>query len=218
MIIELTNRQEQIIQLVRENAPITSEQLAEKLSLSRAALRADLTVLTMIGEIEARPKIGYFHNEKVKENDILELMTSVKVSALKSKAAVVFEETIIYDAIVTLFLQDAGTLYVENNNGIFQGVVSRKDIIKIATSGGDLNKMPIGMIMSRMPNIISIHDDDSAYAAVKKIIEYEIDSLPVIEKFLDQEKKEQYKITGKISKTNMTKFLYDLTKNEGEQS
>jgi len=72
--------------------------------------------------------------------------------------------------------------------------------------------MPIGMIMSRMPNIVYVFDNDSAYDAVVKLITHEIDSIPVVEPFKDSDGKEQFKITGKVSKTNMTKLLYDLYK------
>ena len=47
--MNLSSRQEEIINLVKENQPITSEALAERLGVTRAALRADLAVLTMIG-------------------------------------------------------------------------------------------------------------------------------------------------------------------------
>jgi CBS domain-containing protein len=72
--------------------------------------------------------------------------------------------------------------------------------------------MPVGMIMSRMPNIIYILDTESAYDAVVKLITHEIDSLPVVEPYKNDEGKELFKITGKVSKTNMTKLLYDLCK------
>ncbi|HRS20966.1 MAG TPA: transcriptional regulator, partial [Clostridia bacterium] len=53
---------------------------------------------------------------------------------------------------------------------------------------------------------------DSAYDAVVKLITHEIDSIPVVEPFRDSEGKEQFKVTGKVSKTNITKLLYDMCK------
>ena len=47
--MKLSPRQEEIVCLVKENQPITSEAIAEKIGVTRAALRADLAVLTMIG-------------------------------------------------------------------------------------------------------------------------------------------------------------------------
>ena len=67
------------------------------------------------------------------------------------------------------------------SDGFLSGVVSRKDFIKSALGGVDLNKMPIGMIMTRMPNVIYIKEDDDILEAAYKLIDHEIDSLPVVE-------------------------------------
>lgn len=47
--MELTHRQEQIIEIVKENGPITGENIADRLNLTRATLRPDLAILTMAG-------------------------------------------------------------------------------------------------------------------------------------------------------------------------
>ncbi|HZH59292.1 MAG TPA: HTH domain-containing protein, partial [Metabacillus sp.] len=39
--IELNKRQEQIVEIVKANGPITGEQIAEHLKLTRATLRPD---------------------------------------------------------------------------------------------------------------------------------------------------------------------------------
>ena len=209
--IEFTSRQKQIIELVKKHQPITSEQLAAKLNMTRAALRPDLTILTMSDMLEARPKVGYFYSGKFINDIGHDFIKSIKVSDIKSSAVVMDESATVYDSIVMLFLRDVGTIYVQNK-GALSGVVSRKDFIKIAIGSNDIHNMPIGMIMSRMPNVIYVFDNDSAYDAVIKLITHEIDSIPVVEAFKDSEGKEQFKITGKVSKTNMTKLLYDLCK------
>jgi len=211
--IEFTSRQKQIVELVKNNQPITSEQLAAKLNMTRAALRPDLTILTMSDILEARPKVGYFYSGKSVNNIGSDFIKSVKVAEIKSGPVVVDESATVYDAIVMLFLRNVGTIYVQNK-GALTGVVSRKDFIKIAIGNNDIHNMPVGMIMSRMPNIVYALDTDSAYDAVVKLITHEIDSMPVVEPYKDDEGKEQFKITGKISKTNMTKLLYDLCKQQ----
>jgi CBS domain-containing protein len=211
--IEFTSRQKQIIELVKKHQPITSEQLAAKLNMTRAALRPDLTILTMSDMLEARPKVGYFYSGKVMNAIGHDLIKSVKVSEIKSSAVVMDESATVYDSIVMLFLRDTGTIFVQSK-GALSGVVSRKDFIKIAIGGNDMHNMPIGMIMTRMPNIIYILDSDSAYDAVVKLITHEIDSMPVVEPFRDSDGKEQFKVTGKVSKTNMTKLLYDMCKQQ----
>jgi DeoR family transcriptional regulator, catabolite repression regulator len=209
IIIKLTKRQEEIIELVKNNEPITSEKLAEKLSVTRAALRPDLAILTMTGMLEARPKVGYLYSNNGGNSIIYDFIKDITVADIKDKPNMVTEETTVYDAILQLFLNDAGTIFV-NNNGYLVGAISRKDFLKIALGSTDIHKVPVGIIMTRMPNIITVNDNDSAYEAAKKIIEHEVDSLPVVEKAVLEDGKEHYKITGKISKTNITKLFVNL--------
>lgn len=205
--IELTRRQKHIIELVKEYQPITSTQLAERLNVSRATIRPDLSVLTMSGVLEAKPKLGYFY----RNNTIFDIIKSVKVKEIKSRPVIVSEDTTVYDAIVRLFLEDTGTLYVENN-GALSGVVSRKDFIKIAVGNTEVKKLPIGMIMSRMPKVIYTTDNESVLDAAEKLILNEIDSIPVVEIINDKDGKQELKVTGKVSKTNFTRLLYELGK------
>lgn len=208
--MKLSGRQEEIIRLVKEGQPITSESLAEKLGVTRAALRADLAILTMIGVLDARPKVGYIYAGNPTNTAILDNISKVLVGEIMSKPTTVNENTMVYDAIVFLFLNDVGTLFVENN-GILTGAVSRKDFLKIAIGGTDIHKVPVGVIMTRMPNIVCGYAEDSAYSLAKKIIEHEIDSIPIVERISERsEGKEQFKIVGKISKTNITKLFVKL--------
>lgn len=208
ILIKLSPRQEKIIQLVKDNGPITSEKIAEKLNVTRAALRPDLAILTMSDILEARPKVGYIYSKKPSYSLIHEYLMSIKVKDIMAKPVVVKEETTVYDAIVHLFLNDVGTIFVENN-GVLVGAISRKDFLKIAIGGTDIHKVPVGIIMTRMPNIVTVSPQDSAFCAAEHIIEHEVDSLPVVEKVVE-ESKEFYKIVGKISKTNITKLLVSL--------
>lgn len=211
--MKLSDRQEAIIKIVKEGQPVTSEALAEMLGVTRAALRADLAILTMLGILDARPKVGYVYVGKMKNGGSVDkLLLEVKVSEIMSKPVTVTEDTMVYDAIVYLFLNDVGTLFVQNNSGVLTGAVSRKDFLKIAIGGTDIHKVPVGVIMTRMPNIICAYRDDTAYSLAKKIIEHEIDSIPIVEKFEDDEEKDCYKIVGKISKTNITKLFVKLGK------
>ena len=210
--LKLSPRQEEIINLVKENQPITSEALAERLGVTRAALRADLAVLTMIGTLDARPKVGYVYQGKSSSGLVYQHISKIKVSEIMSKPTTVNEDTMVYDAIVYLFLNDVGTLFIENN-GILTGAVSRKDFLKISIGGTDIHKVPVGVIMTRMPNIICACKDDNAYDLAKKIIEHEIDSIPIVENVENSQEKEQFRIVGKVSKTNITKLFVKLGSN-----
>lgn len=208
--MKLTNRQEEIIRIVKEGQPVTSEALAENLGVTRAALRADLAILTMTGILDARPKVGYVYSGKNVNGDIMDNISKIKVEDIMSKPVTVNEATMVYDAIVYLFLNDVGTVFIENNGNLV-GAASRKDFLKIAIGGTDIHKIPVNIIMTRMPNIIYGFKDDSAYSLAKKIIEHEIDSIPIVEKInIDENGKESLKIVGKISKTNITKLFVKI--------
>lgn len=209
--IKLTLRQEEIIKLVKQNGPITSEALAEKLNVTRAALRPDLAILTMTGILEARPKVGYIYSKKPSYSLVYDYIRNIKVQDVMSKPVVVDENTTVYDAIVHLFLNDVGTLFIQNN-GMLIGAVSRKDFLKIAMGGTDMQKVPVGVIMTRMPNIVFVEKEDTAYLAAQRIMEHEVDSLPVVERLFDGTK-ENFKIVGKISKTNITRLFVKLGEN-----
>lgn len=209
--IKLSIRQEEIIKLVKQNGPITSEALAQKLKVTRAALRPDLAILTMTGILEARPKVGYIYSKKPTYSLIYDYIRNIKVIDVMSEPVIVNENTLVYDAIVHLFLNDVGTLFIQNN-GYLVGAVSRKDFLKIAMGGTDMHKVPVGVIMTRMPNIVFVEKEDAVYLAAQRIMEHEVDSLPVIERVFENSK-ENFKIVGKVSKTNITRLFVRLGEN-----
>ncbi|MPM46669.1 Transcriptional repressor CcpN [bioreactor metagenome] len=166
----------------------------------------------MTGILEAKPKVGYIYSRKPSYSLVYDYIRNIQVKDVMGSPVVVNESTMVYDAIVNLFLNDVGTLFIENN-GLLVGAVSRKDFLKSAMGGTDMHKIPVGIIMTRMPNIVFVKEEDSAYEAAIKIIEHEVDSLPVVKKVDDNDKKEAYKIIGKISKTNITKLLVKMGEN-----
>ena len=164
----------------------------------------------MTGTLDARPKVGYVYLGRKTNGDVLENLLKIRADDVMSKPVTVNENTMVYDAIVYLFLNDVGTLFVENND-VLVGAVSRKDFLKIAIGGTDIHKVPVGVIMTRMPNIICGSRDDSAIILAKKIIEHEIESIPIVEKVkIDDGYREVIKIVGKMSKTNITKLFAGL--------
>ena len=198
-----------IVDIVRKYEPITSEQIADKLNLTRSALRPDLAVLTMIGILEARPRVGYFFTGKIPQNLISKRIKDIKVDNIKAVPVVITENTSVYDAIVTLFLTDVGTLFVTGDDGFLSGLVSRKDLLKIANGNADIHKMPVGIVMTRMPNIITVTPDESAYEAAKKIVDHQVDALPVVHVVVE-DNQEKFKIVGKVTKSTFTKLFVEL--------
>lgn len=167
----------------------------------------------MSGILEARPRVGYLYAGKSIFNFVSKQIRKVKVNEIKSVPVVIRENTSVYDAIVTLFLEDVGTLFVSDGEGYLAGVVSRKDLLKIAIGKTDVHNIPVGVIMTRMPNIITTTPDESVYDTAVKIVEHQVDALPVVEPVKTEKGNQvKYKIIGKISKTNITKFFVELGK------
>lgn len=209
--IQLTDRQKEIINIVKGKGPITGEAIAQHLNLTRAALRADFTILVMAGLLNARPRVGYYYVEKASRSLITEKLQNLKVKDFKSIPMVVKEETSVYDTIVTMFLEDVGTIFVVGEAGILQGVVSRKDLLKVTLGQGDIQRIPIEVIMTRMPNIITTFLEESVVDAAKKIIEHQVDALPVVRPGKSTgENHGQLEVVGRFTKTNITKLFLEL--------
>jgi len=208
--IELNERQEKILAIVKTEGPITGEKIAEILNVTRAALRPDLAVLTMSGFLEAKPRVGYSFRTEGAGSEIRRALNQYRVRDIQSLPVILKENTSVYDAIVTLFVEDTGSVYIVGEDGYLSGLVSRKDCLKTTLGQADIHKMPISIIMTRMPNIIIANLDDTVVEVVRKIVEHEVDSLPVVKCFLDQAGEEKLEVVGKISKTNIARLFLDL--------
>ncbi len=207
-IIQLNQRQQKIIEIVKVNEPITSEQIASILNVTRATLRSDLAILTMTGILDARPKVGYFYAGINKLNLVGNNMKNKKVEDIMSVPVIAKKDDSLYEVIVNMFLADVGSIFVIDDEENLCGIVSRKDLLKATIGGADMNKMPIGMIMTRTPNIITAEKSESVVVVARKIIEHEIDSIPIVENLDDK-----CRVVGKISKTNITKLFLEIVDN-----
>jgi CBS domain-containing protein len=165
----------------------------------------------MSGILDARPRVGYFFSGKTTTSIIAEKIHSIKVDEIKAVPVVIKEDTSVYDAVVTLFLEDVGTLFVVQDDGNLSGLVSRKDLLKTAIGKADIHKIPIGIIMTRMPNLVTVTPDESAYDAARKIVDHKIDALPVV-KIEKKDNTIRYRVLGKITKTTIAKLFVELGK------
>lgn len=196
-----------MIQIIEKEQPITGEAIADRIGLTRATLRPDLAVLSMCGIIDAKPKVGYFLSNKKGNKDIFEKLSSIKLSDIKSLPVAVTESSSVYDSIVTIFLENVGTLFVVEKD-VLKGVISRKDLLKASMSGGDLSTIPVGVIMTRTPKIIYCTEDENLLDAAEKIIDNEVDCLPIVEILAGG----KMKAVGRVSKTNITKVILDISR------
>ena len=205
MKIELNKRQEHILQIVKEQGPITGEQIAEQLNLTRATLRPDLAILTMAGYLDARPRVGYFYSGKSSTQLLTDNLSKLYVRDYQSIPVVVNEGISVYDAIVMMFIEDVGTIFVVDQRAFLVGVLSRKDLLRASMGQQDLTTMPVSIIMTRMPNITVCSRDDLLLDVAKKLISKQIDALPVV-----KEAEGGFEVVGRITKTNITKALVAL--------
>ena len=204
--MELSTRQKQIVEIVKNNRPITGEKIAGQLGLTRATLRPDLAILTMSGFLEARPRVGYFYTGKTGSELLTENIKKIKVHEYQQIPIVVREDSSVYDAITAVFLEDVGTLFVVDEHSCLTGVLSRKDLLRAAIGQQHLSNIPVHIIMTRMPNITVCRKNDSLIEVAQKLINNQIDGLPVV-----KDSDNGLEIIGRITKTSMTKALVELT-------
>ena len=189
----LTKRQNEILMMIKEKSPISGDEIARNLSVTKSALRTDFSILTGLKLITSKPNNGCTANV-VKNHMSPQNSIDIKTS--------------VYDAVIHLFNYDLGTLIVVEN-GKLVGIISRKDLLKSALHGKNMEKIPVSMIMTRMPNIVYCFENDTVLDAIEKIIKHEIDSLPVL-------RKENGKLilVGRFTKTNAIKLYYQELKNK----
>ena len=196
--MELTERQRKILMMLKEKSLLSGDEIAQNLNVTKSALRTDFSILTGLKLITAKQNKGYIYNEYIikKVRDYMSPQNSINI------------KTSVYDAIIHLFNFDLGTLIVVENEKLV-GIISRKDLLKAALNGKNIEKIPVSMIMTRMPNIVHCFEDDNIMEAIEKLIKHEIDSLPVLRK-----EKGKLSLVGRFTKTNVTKLFYQELKNK----
>ncbi len=198
--MDLTERQKKILIMLKEKSLLSGDEIAQNLNITKSALRTDFSILTTLKLITSKQNKGYSYNNKC---------TTIKVRDCMSPQNSIDIRTSVYDAIIHLFNYDLGTLVVVENEKLV-GIISRKDLLKATLNKKNIEKTPVSMIMTRMPNIVHCFEDDNIIEAIEKLIKHEIDSLPVLRK-----EKGKLSLVGRFTKTNVTKLFYQELKNKG---
>ena len=197
--MDLTERQKKILIMLKEKSLLSGDEIAQNLNITKSALRTDFSILTTLKLITSKQNKGYSYNNKC---------TTIKVRDCMSPQNSIDIRTSVYDAIIHLFNYDLGTLVVVENEKLV-GIISRKDLLKATLKKKNIEKTPVSMIMTRMPNIVHCFEDDNIIEAIEKLIKHEIDSLPVLRK-----EKGKLSLVGRFTKTNVTKLFYQELKNK----
>lgn len=201
-VTQLTQRQNKIIQLLKAESPMTGETLATKLNISVATIRADLRLLTTIGILDARPKVGYaYQGENLLQMDSQKFFQTT-IAAILLPPTEIKLTTSMEEAVTKLFLADVGSLYVLDDDGALVGLISRKDLLQASFTNRDTT-LPASIVMTRMPNVITVTADTSIIAASKLLLKHNVDSLPVVQNAGDTH------VIGKITKNRIFKYLIE---------
>ena len=199
------------MRIVQLHAPITGEQIAEQLGTGRPTIRSDLSLLVMMEYIDAKPKVGYFPMSKASKGHQLNPSSlQLKVKDVQAMPVIVRETATVNDAVVTLFLENVGSLIVADAEGSLQGVISRKDLLKVTLGNPSASTMPVGLIMTRVPNVITVSPEDEIIEAARKMMHHQVDSLPVVLLHTNDKGIEVIEVVGRITKSTMTQILLNL--------
>jgi predicted transcriptional regulator len=198
-----------IIELVKKHSPITGEQIAECLGISRPTIRSDLSVLVMLGYIDAKPKVGYFLGKVMtSEGQLNEKFMNLKVKDVMNRPVVIAENATVNDAVISLFVENTGFLTVTDEQGALSGMVSLKDLLKVTLGNPNAAAIPISMVMTRLPRLALVSPDNSLLEAAKKMLDHQVGGMPVV---ISHGDRNRHEVVGRITKTNMTQALVDLT-------
>lgn len=162
--------------------------------------------------IGAKPKVGYYYTGQELQKFRTMTFDTILVGDAHSLPIVVKDNSSVYDAIVTLFIEDVGTIFVVSEGDFLEGAISRKDLLKAAMGGKNNNELPVNIIMTRMPNIILTTPEESVLSAAQKLLYHQVDALPVV-KAIKEGEKTKYQVVGRFTKTNITRLFVQLAEN-----
>lgn len=208
--MQLTERQREIVEIIKKNGPITGDEIAKMIYITRSALRTDFSILKKMSIIKSKQKVGYTYNEAFVESN-----NKTLVKHIMGMPITIDESYSVYKTVLLMFEKDIGTIFI-TKDGNLSGIVSRKDLLRIAIGKRDIEQIPINLIMTRMPNIVFSTEDETIEDCVKKIIEHQIDSVPVV-RITEKNGKEIYKVVGRFTKTNVSKLLLDILGNKNKE-
>ena len=204
--MKLSQRQKEIVEIVKKNQPVSGEKISELLDVSRATLRSDLSFLTLVGILKATPKVGYTYSGSDLETLFFFDTFQKKIEDVMTSPVLVSHDSFIQDAIITLFMYDADVLYVIDEEKKLLGILSRKDLLRAALNA-NINVTPVAVCMTRMPHIKTCHKDLNILEAAALLQDFAIDSLPVVD---DQN---EGHIIGTITKSTLSNFIIQEARN-----
>ena len=198
--LKLSERQKKIVEIVKDQQPLSGEKISDLLDISRATLRSDLSFLTLVGILKATPKVGYTYSGSDLESVFFFDTFRKEVADIMTSPVLVTSDSYIQDAIITLFMYDADVIYVIDEDKLLLGIMSRKDLLR-ASLNSNIASTPVAVCMTRMPHIKTCYKNMNILEAAVLLQDYAIDSLPIV----DQENERQ--ILGSVTKTALLNYI-----------
>ncbi|THF79484.1 helix-turn-helix transcriptional regulator [Cohnella fermenti] len=197
--------------MVTKSAPITGEQIAETLGVSRPTIRSDLSVLVMLGFIDAKPKVGYFLGKALKpERKAQDWMQEWKVKDRMSRPVVIRDTATVGDAVISLFVENVGSLIVTSDQDALIGMVSPKDLLKFTLGNPSASTIPIRMVMTKQAQLVTIEPEETLLEAARRMMAYQLNSLPVVRARMTEDGGREAEVVGRITKTNITQAMVEI--------
>lgn len=193
--------QRAIVDLLKDRGRLSQTDIAKELGVAKSEVESDLAILSSLEIIGSKDDFKYFYQGSKNYVIFAEILKYYSVENIMSMPVIVEETTSIYDTIVCLFLENVGSIYITKNNSLV-GVVSRKDLLRASIGNLDLNRTPVNVIMTRMPNIRTVSLDTSVFECAKTIVDAQIDGVPVVENIDGI-----IKVVGRVTKTNLTNLF-----------
>jgi predicted transcriptional regulator len=200
--MHLSERQQGIVELLKKQSPLTTDSMVEAFQVSRSVLQSDLAMLLAWGVLDQEPRQGYCICDSFNDkNAVRERVKHLRVRDFMRSPVSVDEDCSIHEALVALFTYDVANMIIVGKSRDLRGVVSRKDFLRASLGKIDYQQVPVNVIMTRMPNIIWALPDDRVVDVAAKLIKHQIDTIPIVEVYIEADGNEAYHVIGCFTRT-----------------
>ena len=201
--MELTERQQTIIKMLKETSPMTGEAIATRLNLSVPTIRGDLRLLTAVEILDARPKVGYVYRGEQQVGLNYGELYEKQTADIMQTPVTIRDNATLAEAVSKLFLDDAGSLYAVDPDGKLVGLISRSELVLGRCNNNTDEAMLVSVSMTRMPNIVTVTGDMTVGSVGKLLLRHMVDSLPIVDK------QDSSKLVGRITKNRIFQYFIE---------
>ncbi|MEQ3457487.1 CBS domain-containing protein [Enterococcus cecorum] len=203
--MELSPRQQQILDIVKAQQPLSGEKIAEELGISRATLRSDLSFLTLAGILQAAPKIGYTYAGSQIESFLFDETFHTAISELMVPPLLIEQSTPIREAITNLFMYNVRAIFVVDEQKMLIGTLNQKDLLRGSLTTSN-DQTPVAVCMTRLANVVTVTPEMNILEVAQLMIQHDTEALAVVDK------KNSRKIIGKITKSRILAYIVEQAK------